>query len=480
MDSTFAFQEGEEGSKAVRYVKGFLIFAVVIVVLQLMELASAVEGTKWEQEKQLEHYGIFLMLFLLLIGMVSGYVLEMFHINWIAEAGGVLLVGLLAGWLIKEEEETGIGRDATGELQNVTKFDVNFFFLMLLPPIILDAGFNMDEMQRRKLFQNIGGVAACAFGGTLISTVTIATIMYATGNIGNVIAMEETVAGDSFSPDNGWTFLESLIFGCLISATDPVTVLAIFGKMGADRDLYSLVFGESVLNDAVAIVLYKTFASFNPHTCDLRSNPDDPQYVGNPEDMRLGEFPSPEMPSCETGVSAVVSAVGMFLKIFIGSLLIGCLMAAISSLTFKHLDLTHDEFFPMENVFLFVFPYMAWMLAESLELSGIVAILFCGFGMDVYTFINLSEATQVHIKKMIKVMARPLADVFSRALADVLSHWAALPQVMAFGCETFVFVYMGMALSLYEQAWFTVPAIIIAILGMAFSRAINVYPICAL
>ena len=114
-------------------------------------------------------------------------------------------------------------------------------------------------------------------------------------------------------------------------------------------------------------------------------------------------------------MSAVVSAVGMFLKIFIGSLLIGCLMAAISLLTFKHLDLTHDEFFPMENVFLFVFPYMAWMLAESLELSGIVAILFCGFGMDVYTFINLSEATQVHIKKMIKVMARPLADVFSRA-----------------------------------------------------------------
>ena len=51
-------------------------------------------------------HGIFLMLFLLLIGMVSGYVLEMFHINWIAEAGGVLLVGLLAGWLIKEEEET--------------------------------------------------------------------------------------------------------------------------------------------------------------------------------------------------------------------------------------------------------------------------------------------------------------------------------------------------------------------------------------
>ena len=45
---------------------------------------------------------------------------------------------------------------------------------------------------------------------------------------------------------------------------------------------------------------------------------------------------------------------------------------------------------------------MAWMLAESLEFSGIVAILFCGFGMDVYTFINLSEDTRNTIKKMIK------------------------------------------------------------------------------
>lgn len=66
------------------------------------------------------------------------------------------------------------------------------------------------------------------------------------------------------SDGEGFTPLEALIFGSLISATDPVTVLAIFGTQGADRDLYSLVFGESVLNDAVAIVLYQTFDSFNP------------------------------------------------------------------------------------------------------------------------------------------------------------------------------------------------------------------------
>ena len=56
--------------------------------------------------------------------------------------------------------------------------------------------------------------------------------------------------------------LASLVFGALISATDPVTVLAVFQKLKADVDLYSLVFGESVMNDAVAIVLYRTLVQF--------------------------------------------------------------------------------------------------------------------------------------------------------------------------------------------------------------------------
>ena len=55
----------------------------------------------------------------------------------------------------------------------------------------------------------------------------------------------------------GARIIPSLLFGALISATDPVTVLAVFHDLRVDFDLYSLVFGESVLNDAVAIVLYR-------------------------------------------------------------------------------------------------------------------------------------------------------------------------------------------------------------------------------
>lgn len=52
-----------------------------------------------------------------------------------------------------------------------------------------------------------------------------------------------------------WT--DALVFGSLISSVDPVATLAIFNALDVDPTLYTLVFGESVLNDAIAIVLYK-------------------------------------------------------------------------------------------------------------------------------------------------------------------------------------------------------------------------------
>ncbi len=60
----------------------------------------------------------------------------------------------------------------------------------------------------------------------------------------------------------GWSdislsMLECLLLGSVISATDPVTVLSIFEHLHVDVNLYSNVFGESVLNDAVAIVLFR-------------------------------------------------------------------------------------------------------------------------------------------------------------------------------------------------------------------------------
>jgi len=53
---------------------------------------------------------------------------------------------------------------------------------------------------------------------------------------------------------------ESCAFGAFISSTDPVAVLAMFKEMDADTTLYSLIFGESIFNDAIAIVMYRSFS----------------------------------------------------------------------------------------------------------------------------------------------------------------------------------------------------------------------------
>lgn len=53
------------------------------------------------------------------------------------------------------------------------------------------------------------------------------------------------------------TLLECLIYGSTLSATDPVTVLAIFNQYKVDPKLYTIIFGESLLNDAVSIVMYE-------------------------------------------------------------------------------------------------------------------------------------------------------------------------------------------------------------------------------
>lgn len=53
------------------------------------------------------------------------------------------------------------------------------------------------------------------------------------------------------------TLIECLIFGSTLSATDPVTILAIFNQYKVDPKLYTIIFGESLLNDAVSIVMYE-------------------------------------------------------------------------------------------------------------------------------------------------------------------------------------------------------------------------------
>lgn len=118
-------------------------------------------------------------------------------------------------------------------------FDPEIFFNILLPPIIFNAGYSM---KKKHFFKNFGSILTFAFIGTIISCFTIGLMLYA-------------IVTHISSINSYFTLIDCLVFGALVSATDPVTILAIFHDKKVEFDLYALVFGESVLNDAVSIVL---------------------------------------------------------------------------------------------------------------------------------------------------------------------------------------------------------------------------------
>jgi sodium/hydrogen exchanger 8 len=138
--------------------------------------------------------------------IMSGEILERHHWHRVPEAAiGVAIGALLASsehWL------------RHSELLLHERFDPEFFMVWLLPPIIFAAGYNMDVST---FFANIGPTALFAFVGTVFSAFTVAAIIFGVGQAGLCYPL---------SP------LAALFFGALISATDPVSVLAVFQAPG--------------------------------------------------------------------------------------------------------------------------------------------------------------------------------------------------------------------------------------------------------
>lgn len=122
-------------------------------------------------------------------------------------------------------------------LMRVSILTPTTFFMFMLPPIVLDAGYFMPN---RSFFDNLGTILLFAVVGTIFNTLTIGTSLWAVGLTG-LYGLELGV-------------LDTFLFSALISAVDPVAVLAVFEEIQVHEVLYIVVFGESLLNDAVTVV----------------------------------------------------------------------------------------------------------------------------------------------------------------------------------------------------------------------------------
>nr|XP_014090453.1 sodium/hydrogen exchanger 6 isoform X23 [Bactrocera oleae] len=292
------------------------------------------------------------------------------------------------------------------EIDLKATFDPEIFFNIILPPIIFHAGYSL---KKKYFFRNLGAILMFAILGTTLSSFLIGAIMY-----GCVKLMPEYLS-------SSFTFLDTLYFGALISPTDPLTILAIFHDLHVDVNLYALVFGESVLNDAVAIVLSGAIQNYGEHYSST------------------GGF--------ET--NAFFRSLSDFFCIFMLSLLIGATMGCFTALLTKF---TRVREFPLLESALFVLmSYSTFLIAEASELTGVVAVLFCGICQAHYTFNNLSENSRTRTKEIF--------------------------ELLNFLAENFIFSYIGVSMFTFPKHHFDAVFIITGFVTAAIGRAVNIYPL---
>lgn len=131
--------------------------------------------------------------------------------------------------------------------------------------------------------------------------------------------------------------------GATLSATDPVTILAIFNTYKVDPALYTVIFGESILNDAIAIVLFETAQRYRQSAEDAES--------------KQGLTPL-----------KLIESFWTFLLVFFGSLLVGLFVGIGTSLLLKF---TYIRRFPkLESCIVLLIAYASYFFANSVHLSG--------------------------------------------------------------------------------------------------------------
>ncbi|XP_046397801.1 sodium/hydrogen exchanger 3-like isoform X11 [Ischnura elegans] len=279
---------------------------------------------------------------------------------------------------------------------HVSPLTPNTFFLYMLPPIILDAGYFMPN---RLFFDHLGTILLFAVVGTIFNTLTIGASLWAVGQSG-LYGVETPL-------------LEMLLFAALISAVDPVAVLAVFEEIHVNEILYIVVFGESLLNDAVTVVLYDMFEAY------VKMGPGNILYTD------------------------ILSGFASFLVVAVGGTIIGVIWGLLTGFVTRFTNQVRV----IEPIFIFVMAYLAYLNAEIFHMSGILAITFCGITMKNYVEANISHKSHTTVKYAMKMLSS--------------------------SSETVIFMFLGVATVNDKHAWNT-PFVLLTILFCSVFRAASV------
>ncbi|MBW3535191.1 MAG: cation:proton antiporter [Gemmatimonadetes bacterium] len=302
----------------------------------------------------------------------------------------LVLVGMGLSWL---------GAVDLGFLQPMADLRIppEVVFYVFLPTLVFEAAFNLDV---RDLRENMGPVLTLAIPGLVLSSLVTGWILHA--------------AAPLVGLELGWAM--SLLLGSILSATDAVGLIELFRQIGAPKRLTMLVEGESLFNDATAIVLSR---------------------------ILLGVV----LAGGATGVSfeTVALAVAEFALIFAGGLavgwgaavLVGLLLGRVEGNAFIEISLTT------------VLAYLAYLVAEeTLGVSGVIAALAAGLLIGGWGKAKISPSVAGYLGH----------------------HWSYLAAV----ANSLVFLMVGLRVEVGALVAI-LPILGCAIAAMLLSRALSIF-----
>lgn len=293
----------------------------------------------------------------------------------------LVIIGLFMGWMAK----------MVPLLHPLTIFKLTpeVSMTVFLPALLFESAFDLDA---RKLIKNILPIMTLAVPALLISTFTVGFIVH------YALSLPLGVA---------------LLFGALISATDPVAVVALFKEMGAPKRLTLLVEGESLFNDGTAVVLYKIILGV----------------------VLLGHF------SAVTIASGIVD----FVVVFTGGIAIGIVLGIIFSKIIEAVE--NDKL--VEITLTTILAHSTFLAAEHIfHVSGIMATVAAGLTMGSYGRTKISP--------------------------PVLEHMESFWEYFAFVCNSLIFLLVGLSieLRLFLENYH---AILLGFFAILVARSIAVY-----
>jgi CPA1 family monovalent cation:H+ antiporter len=218
----------------------------------------------------------------------------------------------------------------------------------------------------------------------------------------------------------GWPVASAILFGVLISATDPVAVIALFKDIGLKGRLRLLVESESLLNDGVAAVMFGLAFAYaqSDGVSVLRGAWDLLRVSGGGIALGLG-----------VGAAAVI----------------------IAGRSSEHM---------VEAAVTGVAAYGAFLAAEAVHVSGVLATVSAGLLVG-------SLGTQVHGRTF---------GISANSRAFILELW----EFAAFFANSIVFLLIGLTVARVPFAQFGWTALLMAIGLVLLGRAATVYPLCLL